>query len=59
MESYKLKNTKFLKAYIKMEKAIIKFGDIEFQEQKIHRHKGPMSIDIKKIVVSNKVSFSN
>ena len=42
-----------------MEKAIIKFGDIEFQEQKINRHKGPMSIDIKKIVVSNKVSFSN
>ena len=44
MESYKLKNTKFLKAYIKMEKAIIKFGDIEFQEQKIHLHKGPISI---------------
>ena len=27
-----------------MEKAIIKFGDIEFQEQKIHLHKGPISI---------------
>ena len=43
-----------------MEK-IIKFGDIEIQKQKLHQYKVPFSIkniDIKKIVVSNKVSFS-
>ena len=30
---------KFLKSYIKMEKVIIKFGDIEIQKQKFHQHK--------------------
>ena len=35
---------KFLKAYIKMEKTIIKFGDIEIQKQKFHQYKGPISI---------------
>ena len=44
----------------KMEKIIIKFGDIETQKQKFHQQKGPISIknmDINKIVVYNKVSF--
>ena len=38
----------------------MKFGDIEIQKQKFHHHKESISIkniDIKKIVVSNKVSF--
>ena len=49
-----------MKAYIKLEKTIIKSGDIEIQKQKFYRHKGPISIkntDINEIVVSNKVSF--
>ena len=49
-----------MKAYIKIEKTITKFGDIEIQKQKFHRRKGPISIkniDINKIVVSNKVYF--
>ena len=40
---------------------IIIFGDIEIQKQKFHELKRPISIkniDINKIVVSNKVSFS-
>ena len=43
-----------------MEKAIIKFGDIEIRKQKFHQDKGPISIkniDIYKTVVSNQVSF--
>ena len=44
-----------------MEKTIIKFGDIEIKKQTFHQHKRPISIkkniDIKKIVVSNKVCF--
>ena len=50
----------FLKAYVKIEKTIIKFGDIEIEKQKLHQHKRPISrknIDFNKIVVSNKVSF--
>ena len=42
-----------------MEK-VIKFGDIELQNQKFHQHKEPISmknIDINKIVVYSKVSF--
>ena len=42
-----------------MEK-VIKFSDIEIQKQKFHQHREPISIktiDINKIVVSNKVSF--
>ena len=49
-----------MKAYIKIEKTITKFGDIEIQKQKFHQHKGPISIkniDINKIVVSNKIYF--
>ena len=44
-----------------MQKTIIKFGDIEIQKQKFHQHKrihfNKKSIDINKIVVSNKVCF--
>ena len=53
------KKSRFLKAYIKLEK-VIKLDDIEIKRQKLHKHKGPISIkneDIKKTVVSNKVSF--
>ena len=61
LEHYKEKNYKnFLKAYIKMEKTIIKFGDIEIGKQKFHQHKRLISIkniDINKIVVSNKGFF--
>ena len=56
----KKSNIKNLELYIKMEKAIIKFGDIEIEKQKLHQHKRPVSIknaDINKTVVSNKVSF--
>ena len=44
-----------------MEKAVIKFGDIEIRKQNFHRHKRPFSIkniDINKKGVSNKVFFS-
>ena len=40
---------------------IIKFGDIEIQKQKFHQHKRPIAIkniDMNKIVISNKISFS-
>ena len=50
----------FLKAYIKMEKTFIKFGDTEIKKHKFHKYKRPISIkniDINKIIVSNKVSF--
>ena len=50
---------KVLKGYMRIEK-FIKFDDIEIQKQKFHQHKELISIkniDIKKIVVSNKVSF--
>ena len=48
-----------MKAYIKIEK-VLKFGDIEIEKQKFHKHKEPISIkiiDINKITVSNKISF--
>ena len=51
---------KFLTAYIKMEKPIIKFGDTEIKKQKFYQYKRPISIrniDINKTVVSNKVSL--
>ena len=38
-----------------MDKKIIKFGDIDIENQKFHQHKSPISIDnidINKIVVS-------
>ena len=49
-----------MKAYIKMEKTIIKFEDIEIEEQKFHQYKRSIpikKIDINNIVVSNKTSF--
>ena len=42
-----------------MEKAIIKFSDIEIEKQKFHQHKRPIlmkNIDINKIEVYNKIS---
>ena len=61
MGNHKLiKISKKLKVYIKMEKAIIKFGDTEIEKQIFHQHKKPISIkdvDINEIVVSDKVSF--
>ena len=45
----------------KMEKTVIKSGDIEIEKQKFHQHEKPISIkniDINKMVVSNKVSFA-
>ena len=50
-----------MEAYTKMEKTIIKFGDIEIEKQKFNQIKKPNSmknIDINKIVVSNKVYFT-
>ena len=43
-----------------MDKKIIKFDNTEIEKYKFQQHKSPISIDnigIKKIVVSNKVSF--
>ena len=43
-----------------MEKTVIKFGDIELDQQNFYQYKKPISmknIDIYKRVVSNKVSF--
>ena len=61
MKNYKLKKlSKFLKPYMKMEKTIIKFGDIKIKKQKFHQYKRPIlihNIDLGKIVVSKKVSF--
>ena len=48
-----------MKAYITIEK-IIKFLDIEIQEQRFYEHERPIlikNININEIVVSNKVSF--
>ena len=33
-----------MKIYIKIEKTVIKLGDIEIQKQKFHQHKRPISI---------------
>ena len=49
-----------MKVYIKMEKAVKKFGDSDIEKPKFHQYKRPISIkniDNNKIVVSNKVSF--
>ena len=49
-----------MQAYRTMENAIIKFGYIEIEKQKLHQYKIPISIesvDINKIVAFNKVSF--
>ena len=47
-----------MKAYVKVGKAIVKFGDIGIQKQIFHQHKGPIqikNIDINKIIVCNKI----
>ena len=49
-----------MKVYIKMKKAIIKFGGIWNDNLTFHQYRKPISIksiDINKIVVSNKVYF--
>ena len=49
-----------MKAYIKTEKTITKFGDNEIKKEKFHEHKGPISIknmETNIIIVSNRVSF--
>ena len=57
--------TKIFKVFIKIEKTIINFGDIEIKKQELHQDKIPRksidnsikSIDSNKIAVSNEVSF--
>ena len=63
MENYELNNI-IKKSKVKkkkqQKKTIIKFDDIEIEKQKFHQHKKPIlikNVGIKKIVVSNKVSF--
>ena len=41
-----------------MDEKIVKFEDSEIGKYKSHQYKSPISIDINKIVVSNKVPFS-
>ena len=59
MENYKLKKEqKNLKLYMKLEKTIIKFGDIEIKKKKFHQRKSPIlieNININKKVIYNKV----
>ena len=61
MGNCKLKKyKKTLKAYIKMEKTIIKFGGRWTEKQKFHQHKRFIPIkdmNINEIVVSNNISF--
>ena len=55
-----IKIIKIFKAYIKIDKKIIKFSDTQIEKHKFHQHKSPIlinNIDINKIVESNKVSF--
>ena len=47
-----------MKAYIKVEKNI-KFSDTEINKQRFHQLILIKDIDINKIAISNKVSFSN
>ena len=58
MENYKLKENKNLKVYIKIEKRIIKFGDIELGKQKFYHHKITISINNVDIKVSFKKDFN-
>ena len=57
MKNYKLKENKNLKVYIKIEKRIIKFGDIELGKQKFYHHKITISINNVDIKVSFKKDF--
>ena len=55
----KLQNS--FKAYIKMDKKKKCFGDTEIENHKFHQHKSSIlinNIDINKVVVSKKISFS-
>ena len=51
-----------MKLHIKMDKKTIKKSDdIEIRKENFHQHKSPIlinNIDINKILVSNKISFS-
>ena len=63
MENYELNNIikkSKVKKKKKKKKKIKKFYDIEIEKKKFHQHKKPIlikNVGIKKIVVSNKVSF--
>ena len=49
-----------MRLYIKIDKIIIKFSNIEIEKQKFHQHKRPISIkniNINDIVAFNKPSF--
>ena len=46
---------------MKMGKEILTFGNIEIEKNKFYRHKTPIflkDVDIDKVLVSNKISFS-
>ena len=46
-----------MKSYVRMEKTITKFEDIEIQKQKLNQHKRPIlikQVDIDRIVVYNR-----
>ena len=54
----KNKTDKNLFSYIKIDKEILTFGDIETEKNKFYRHKSPVflkGVDIEKIPVSNKI----
>ena len=49
-----------MKSYIKTDRKIIKFDEIEIEKYKFHHHKSPIlvnNIRINKIIVSNKISI--
>ena len=51
---------KNLLSHIKMGKGILTFGNIETEKKKFYRNKTPIflkDVDIKKVLVSNKISF--
>ena len=58
MEHYKTLKKKNL--YIKMDKKILTFDNIEIGKNEFYRHKAPIflgDVDIEKVLVSNKISF--
>ena len=63
MKNHKLQKLwKILKPYIKMEKTIIKYCDIEITNQIFHEQKRTISIDnidLDEIAVSNKNHFNH
>ena len=55
------KKVKNLLSCIKMGTEILTFGDIEIEKKIFYRYKSPVTlrdIDIEKVLVSNKISFS-